>query len=264
MQTLKGYLRDPKYDDFPMFDRAYDAFASLARTTGGDHDVPDLVPIFDQGALGSCVLNATVGQIEILLSNENETPTMLSRLFLYWLCRKAMNTVGEDSGTYPHLAVERAQKVGVCEERVWTYADDPDSFKAPPPGALEAVMEASDNRPAAYYRIDSSDPASKLAQLEAAIRADHPVIFGTPVDRKIQDYRKGQVLGPPDPNAIIGGHSMLFVGVRNVGGERVWRVRNSWGAEYGDAGHLLMNDAWVSADVLDDLWVLTRMDALVF
>lgn len=230
-----------------------------------DHDVPDSgVPIFNQKELGSCVLNSTTRAMMVALFNEQQKIIPLSRLFAYWLCSKQMGTVGQDTGTNVFLAVERYGSIGVCDESVWPYTDDLSTFFVPPPGALEAVLEGSDNRPTAWVKIDETDPQAKLAQMETAILANHTICFGTPVSRAIQSYQAGQILTVPDPNAVIGGHSMQVTGRRFVGGKRVWRIANSWSSSYGDNGYLLIDDAWAADPGFSDLWVMSRIDGLQF
>lgn len=268
--TVKGWLRDKDMPDhirrgrgkkrsFTDVHRSFVNKASSAAQQGSSYDIPHEPSCYDQGDIGSCVLNATVGAVNIVLANEGQLTAMLSRLFLYWLCREVMGTIDQDSGTYTHLAVERVGNIGVCNENMWAYSDA-NMYVAPPP---ECYPEASDNKATAWFSIDATGSA-RLDQLEAAIRANHPVIYGSPVSSAIQTYRAGQVLSIPDANDIIGGHSTVFTGVHYINGKRVWRIRNSWGPGYGDNGHFLIDDAWAAWPDLDDLWVITRMDPLLF
>jgi hypothetical protein len=259
--TMKGWLKDPadiKYVSFDTVHRAFTAQASPQAQSGKDYDIPYEPPAYDQLDLGACVPNAACGAANMVLSVEQQQPVLLSRLFLYWLCRESMGTVDRDSGTFPSLAVDRIGKIGVCGEDIWQYTDA--NFALPPPP--ETYKEASDNKITAWYRIDAQGPA-RLSQLEIALRSNHPVIFGTPCSNTIQMYRAGQVLGAPAPGTLTGGHSMTFSGIRYVDGQRVWRIRNSWSPAYGDNGHLLIDDSWASWPSLDDLWVLTRINPIL-
>ena len=259
-RTMPKALREQRGPVVP-FSSALAKFIALAAPkaqAGTDYDIPNEPACFDQGDIGSCVLNATVGAVSIVLATEGLPFTMLSRLFLYGLCRQEMGTFGQDSGTYTHLAVERVGSIGVCREATWDYTDN-NLFQVWP---QDAYPEASDNKVTSWYSIDST--SDRLAALEAAIRSNHPVIYGSPVSSAIQSYQAGQVLTVPDANDIIGGHSTCFTGVRYINGQRVWRIRNSWGTSYGDNGHFLIDDAWASWAQLEDLWVLSRADALMF
>lgn len=260
LTTVRGWLPDPPHKNYPLFDQIHGLLATrFCAQADGPHRIPEALPCFDQGPFGACVANAVVGALELVLGNQGAPITPLSRLFLYWLCRHAMHTEGEDSGTYPHLAIERLGRVGVCRESTWGYEEK--NLLAPPPP--RAYPEASDNRPTGWFRIDQPG-AGRLAALSAAVRANHPVVFGTPVGRALETYRKGQVLGIPAARDQIGGHCMLLTGIDTLGGRRVWRVRNSWGPDFGDQGHVLFSDDYMAWSALQDLWVLTRLDPLLF
>lgn len=251
--------------DAPKSYRSFSKVASafVAQSSASDYFVPDdKVPVFDQGQLGSCVLNATCAAAEILLTIEGLPYVPLSRLWLYWLCSKSQGTLGEDTGTEVALAVDRAEKLGFCSEALWAYTDDAAKFFVPPADALNAVLEGADNQLTATVKIDATGSA-KADQIEAAIRANHTPIFGTPVDSKIQSYQPGQVLTRPKDADIIGGHSMLFTGVRRVNGARQFMPRNSWGAGYGEKGRLWIDESYVEWPELNDVWVVTRMPGLV-
>lgn len=238
-------------------------FAARAVSATGDHDIPNEPPCFDQLDIGSCVLNSIVGCMAILLGAEGLPFTMLARLFLYWLCRLYQGDINEDGGTFVHLAVERLGTIGVCPESMWPYADSAlldAQGKAINP-APECFPAASDNRPTAWFAIPDGTGDDELAQLETAIRANHPVAFGSDVDSTIQSYQAGQVLTAPNPADIIGGHAMVVVGVRYINGQRLWRIRNSWG-DWGDAGHAVADDAFMRQ--CTDRWVMTRMDPELF
>lgn len=274
VMKVKGYLRDADMQprirtqlkpvvSFITKHAAFKAAAAPKAQDGTDYDIPNEPNAYDQGDMGSCVLNATTGALNMVLAVEGNPTTMLSRLFLYYLCRYMMGTVDQDSGTFTHLAVDRVGKIGVPNENLWAYQDSNLTI-APPP---ECYPEASDNKANAWYQIMDPTAAgqpSRLDQLEASIRSNHPAIFGTPVGAAIQAYTSGQILSIPDVNTLIGGHSMVVSGVRYISGARVWRIRNSWSTDYGDNGHLLIDDSYMGWAQLNDIWVLTRADALMF
>ncbi len=132
-------------------------------------------------------------------------------------------------------------------------------FVAPTP---DCYTEASDNQIKDWFSIEDGSP-NVLDQIEAAVRANHPVPFGTLVDDSIFSYEVGQVLSIP-MGTIAGGHSMCVTGIRYINGNRAWRIRNSWSPNYGDNGHLLIDDAYMGWAQTNDRWVLTRMNNILF
>ena len=272
--SFSNYRLDHKFDkDMPQelrarllpavsFENAMHAFKSAPLAlTGSDYDIPFQPPAYDQLEEGSCVLNSTIGAMSIMLGVERLALTMLSRNFLYWLCREMMGTTTQDSGTYSYVAVDRVGKIGVCSELTWPYGDA--TLYATP--SLQSYNEASDNKATAWFHIDSPQAkVARLTQIEAAIRSNHPVIFGTPVDQAIQNYQPGQILSTPNASALIGGHEMVVTGVHYVDGQRVWIWRNSWGTSYGNNGYLMVDDNWMNWSQLQDIWLMTRMSPLLF
>lgn len=264
LAVLKGWLPDPDvlpegYERRP-FVKAMNAFSASATSASGDHDIPSTHACYDQGGWGSCVANAATGAVCIVLEVQRQKPVLLSRFFLYWLMREVMGTKDQDSGAYGYLAVDRIGKVGICSEETFPYIDE-NMFGGVPP---ECYPEASDNKATAWFSLGGTG-SDRLEQLDVAIRSNHPVIFGTPVDSSIlpTSYRAGQVLSTPD-GPLIGGHEMVVTGIRYINNRRCWRIRNSWSPRYGDAGHLLIDDAFMGWASLRDLWVMTRMDPLLF
>jgi hypothetical protein len=235
-RVVSGWLRDRdmpahvaarvgKSKSFADVHKTFVAKATPLAQNGTDYDIPNEPPCFDQGNEGSCVLNSTTGAAAMLLSVEQDAVVLLSRNFGYWICREAMGTTTQDSGTYVNLACALLGQVGVPRETTWIY-DSSTFFVAPPP---ECYPEASDNRITAWFSIPDQPASgpSRLDMIEAAIRSNHPVCFGTAVDNAIMGYTTGNILSAPT-GSIIGGHSMLASGIRYINGQRVWRWRNSW------------------------------------
>lgn len=259
--TLAGWQPDPEelpegYKRRP-FSSALNAFSAVARSPTGDYDIPTHLAAYDQGGFGSCVANAATGVINIVLELSGNLTAMLARMFLYNLCREAMGTLDQDSGTFLFLAAERVGKIGICLEETFPY-DMESMWGGIPP---ECYPEASDNKATAWFDIQGTG-SDRLDQLDVAVRSNHPVMFGTTVGPAIQNYRAGQVISIPGTS--IGGHAMVVTGIRYIAGRRCWRIRNSWGTAYGDRGHLLVDDAYMGWVQTRDLHLLTRMDPLLF
>lgn len=248
-------------------DRIYPSLLQRAGTSWDlytTHIIPEFTPLSNQLSAGTCVANAWCDMLEILDGLEgSDTVEQLSRRFLYWTSRYLHAATDEDKGTYNRAAGHQLMKIGVVEEKHFQYDDRPEylisggRYASP---ELDLYTMASNNRIKAFYRADTLDSEQLLQELEIAIRSNHPVVFGTPVDQEFMDYRGGgHVLGPPkDPT---GNHAMIIVGVGYDGSNRWWLIRNSWGPTWGDDGHCKVNDAYVR--LFEDVWVGTRMGELV-
>jgi C1A family cysteine protease len=228
-----------------------------------DHLIPEFTPISFQGNAGSCVANAWSDMMEILdgLVGTDKVE-QLSRRWLYWVSRYLHGAINVDDGTYLHAAGHQLKTLGIFEEKYFPYYDGSEYItgdKASP--ELDHYTMASNNRLTGFYKAEAWNPEQYLKELEIAIRGNHPVVFGTPVNKDFQAYRGGgQVFGPPKDN-ILGGHAMIIVGVGYDGTTRWWLLRNSWGAGWGDKGHVKVNDDYVLS--FRDVWIGTKMQELI-
>jgi len=259
--VIKGWFSSSRYFQNPNrtpvnFSQHTSQFKPVSTSTS--YSIVNEPPVYDQGVYGSCVANAVCGALSIVQSVEGNTPTLLSRMFLYYLSRLRYGTPQEDCGSDSGTMIDQVMEFGVCRESTWDYTAQ--NFPLNP--SMESYTEAFSNRPTAWLRIDASG-SQLLDQIESAVRSNHPVIFGTPVDDAIMTYQKGQILSTPSGN-IIGGHEMVVVGVDYSSGSRAWKIRNSWGSEYGDEGHLLINDSWMSWNQVEGLNILTNIPAFIF
>lgn len=269
--TVKGYLSDIEGVVYPSFDVLHPKLLQTYTTvTTDEYWVPDFSPILDQFDIGSCVLNAWCGLLEMLraleqsLAGQIPNPELLSRLMAYWLCREQMGTLDQDSGTTPSLGADRLMKIGVIPESMWPY-EDALLTKKPDHGLVDMYKVADDNKLTAIGRITSSS-TKRLDDWEASIRLNHPVVFGGPVGQQIRTATPGDVLTIPGGtgNPVIGGHCMLAARVRKLNnGRRQYGARNSWGKDYADGGYVWLDEDYVMWPQLGDCWTGTKMDPLL-
>lgn len=231
---------------------------SLAASAATDqHIIPEHIPVYNQLNLQSCAANAGAGMWGILRGLEDpKANLLLSRLFLYWNSRLMTQDTGKDEGTYIHNIMHSLTTMGVCEESLWEYK--PQNVFAQPP--ILAYKQGDDNTFNSFYQILSYDD-ERLKDIEMAVKANHPVIFGTGVGLDLEQYSGGgKVFGPPAKS--VGGHAMLIVGVRRNPGLEFY-IRNSWGSNWGDNGHVWFNADYIKSDSTADIFVGTRMADLL-
>jgi C1A family cysteine protease len=223
----------------------------------GSYSIPDFSRLLNQ-SFNDCTCNAVCDALEILMSQNGGVPVELSRLFCYWNARELNGETNKDEGTYIRSVFEGIRKFGVCPESAWTYEINKIWTKP----NLEAYKTGNDNQISGCYRITSSE-SNRAEDFEAAIRFDHPVVLGIPVDNAfINHYQTESVLNSPRGN-IIGRHAIIVVGVRrNASGEQEFQIKNSWGIRWGSMGH-----AWLSYDYMigysEDPWIVTVKPDLV-
>jgi C1A family cysteine protease len=255
MFKIGGYRHSGGNNGCEAFSAKIDKFAKLASVQNDTHILPEFTPLSNQGPIGSCVANATADGLEMLKGLEDASRVeQVSRLFIYYNARVYQNEVNVDDGCYIHDALASLTKLGACRETTWDY-NVGKVFTHP---TLEAYREANDNTITEFYQITASG-TERINQIELALRAMHPIIFGTRVGSEFQSYYgEDKVFSIPSDD--VGGHAMLVTGVRtNATGSKEFYVRNSWGTGWGKQGHV-----WISADYLmwkstNDLFVPTRM-----
>lgn len=221
------------------------------------HILPEYTPISDQGTAGTCVANAWCDMLEIVLALHGHEVRQLSRLFLYWVARYLHGDTDKDDGTYLRAAAHQLRKIGTVEEKYFPYS--PHKVFVQP--ELDLYTMASNNMLTGFYRIFETGH-ERVEAIETAIRANHPVVFGAPISKEFSSYRgEGRVLDDPRPSDIVGRHAMCVVGVDYTTElHRRWKIRNSWGRDWGNDGYCWMSDNYLMS--FKDIWVGTRMGEL--
>ncbi len=219
--------------------------------------IPEHTPISSQGSSSTCVANAGMDMFEILLGLEApDKVVQLSRLFSYWCSRYLHNATHKDAGTQIRAMMYQAKKIGVVEEKYFPFSDNLNDILRSP--ETDLYMMASNNRLTGYYKINSKGD-KMIDQMETAIRANHPIVFGMMVNKDFQRYKGGNHVWKTMDDTH-GGHAMLITGVRNKGGREFW-IRNSWGESWGDKGHCWMHEDLIK--LAHDPWVGTRLKGII-
>jgi len=232
------------------------------------HIIPEFTPISNQLSSSSCVGNAVIDLLEILKGLENPNKVkQLSRLFTYWNARNYIGQTGVDAGCYIPHAVDSIYKIGVCQESTWQFSMN-NVLKQP---TIESFKEASDNRINQFYSIKTTG-SQRILDIEAAIKANHPVVFGVQVGSEFLGYNGSDKVFDP-PTTSVGGHAMIITGVRtNDAGKREFYIRNSWGSNWGMSepetaslgkGHAWFSEAYIDTIYAGDCFVATLMPDLL-
>ncbi|MCC7537694.1 MAG: C1 family peptidase, partial [Deltaproteobacteria bacterium] len=227
-QIALGACRDDEEDDLER--RPFRPRVPLASLPPAVDLRPWMTPVEDQGQLGSCTANALVGAMEYLAYRETGARTDLSRLFVYFNQRLWDDTVREDLGARVSDGVRVLVRLGVATERSWPYARQ--LFAVQPPSAVydEARRLVALDWWALPVDVDA---------FRACLASGFPVAFGTRVTESFVRASQNGAIAMPGrddrDDARHGRHAMLLVGYDDAA--RVFVVRNSWGADWGDQGY---------------------------
>ena len=212
---------------------------------------PLMTAVEDQGQTSSCVANAVVGAYEYWIKKAASVDENISRLFVYYNARWRGGSQDKDDGSVIQLAMEGLAKFGACSEKVWPFDK---KLIVQKPGA-EAYKDAAPRRVQDMAQVPLNVEAWKQALAEGK-----PIVFGCLLfDSFDQCQKRGGVVPMPDPKDLArskhSGHSMCAVGYSDT--EKVFIVRNSWGAEWGDKGYCYIPYAYLMNPKFNDgdCWV---------
>jgi C1A family cysteine protease len=221
----------------------------------------EMPPIWDQGELGSCTANGNAAVFEHAETHEGEGAVTPSRLFLYYAERELEGTVNEDSGAQVRTGIKVLANDGVPPENEWPY-DIAEFAKKPP---QQVYADARKHEAITYQRILAGGPG---APLRTALAEHKPIVFGFSVPERFESPSWNPATQPlPLPSKgekFIGGHCTVVTGydfTRQNHPFDIFKIRNSWGSEWGDNGSFYMQGAWLNQTRLglsSDFWVITR------
>ena len=213
-------------------------------------------PVYDQGDVGSCTGNSTAAAMQFEHRKQGLTPDFVpSRLFVYWNAREAEGDTDVDGGAQIRDAVKGVAKYGAPPETDWPY--EPSQVLVKPSDA--AYANAKDDLAINYRRVVQTN-----FNLRSCLASGVPFIFGFTVYESFESdpvAQTGTVPMPGTDEGVLGGHAVLGVGYDND--NRVFIVRNSWGAGRGKQGYFTMPYAYLDGGngLASDFWQVSKVSA---
>ena len=211
-----------------------------------------LSPVYDQGQLGSCTSQALLAAVEYA----DPTSFAGSQLFIYFNERVLENSVAEDSGAEIHDGITTLCKYGVCAEADWPY--DITKFTEKP---TDACYTAALEHQALQVRNIPQTPYD----MKNCLAQGFPFVVGIVVFAGLESAAAAKTGIVPMPRnkrgKSLGGHAVLCVGFDDS--KKKWIMRNSWGADWGEAGYFYLPYGYLEdKDLTSDLWSIERMEVV--
>jgi len=206
----------------------------------------NMPPAWDQGQLGTCVAASSCWGFkayeEIM---QGDFPfNGLSVAYLYALCK---NNDGSPSvaGTYPRIALDILQKVGVCTEDDLPYSWLKSDVNVPLPPQLDS--EANIYKIQSYAQVCSetdNDLNARIDNLRNAIKTFGPLECALLVTQSFVDPVAPNYIIPNPSGSILGGHGVCLVDFDDW--SELFLLRNTWGQGWGKNGYAYLPYEWVT------------------
>jgi len=217
-------------------------------------------PPYDQQHLNSSPAQACVGLYAYFERRAHGKMAQPSRMFLHNVVRRMAGVEG-DTGSDLRSNLKAIRRFGMPPEKYWPHAmerfdDEPDAF---------LYSFAGEYRSLVYVRLEArnSDGKRTLEVVKSFLDAGFPSVFGFPVPNQV--LSEGDVPYRPTFDRVCGGQAVVAVGYddRRLSASRgALLIRNSWGAEWGDAGYGWLPYIFVEEQLAVDFWTLLRPDWL--
>ena len=212
-------------------------------------------PKKDQGDLGACTAFAGTGNTEYLFRRfkVGSSTVVLSPLELYYLERQLDGTLAEgDCGSEGRTACKVMNQFGVCTE-----SDDPymtrDYTNAP---TSVQLADGLLNKAGAYHSLHS------VNEMKLCIASFYPMLIGFEVYESFESKETASTGLMPIAGSgelLLGGHEVLAIGYDDNKAGPGWvgafKIRNSWGAFWGDRGNFWMSYKTANSTQLLDAWI---------
>jgi C1A family cysteine protease len=211
-------------------------------------------PVFDQGQLGSCTANAIAASFMFEEMKQKSMVFQPSRLFIYYNERVIEGTVRTDAGAMIRDGFKSIKKQGVCNEITWPY--DIKKFKTKP--VLKCYAEALKHQALQYQSVMQT-----LTDMKTCLAEGYPFVFGFSVYESFESAevaKTGIVPMPGRNEQQMGGHAVMAVGYDDA--NRMFIVRNSWGATWGQDGYFKISyDYLTNPSLANDFWTIRLIES---
>jgi hypothetical protein len=211
--------------------------------------------VYDQSITNSCVGWAMSSALYLAGQASGIPIARPSPLAIYAFARLVDATPDggalHDDGCRPTSAIDAAAAFGICAIARWPF-EEWRVNDAPP---MDVFAAGADAVVTGQYRIPPGDDAP--ATMRAALAAGHFPIFGLRIDDDFYNWATAGLYMPDMRAAERGRHMLCAIGY-DVGG---FRVVNSWGPTWGDAGYIWIAPQAFASSAVTDILVMTHAPA---
>lgn len=226
-RRLLGCLPPRAECSLPRYGKSYSVGDILPRSQWKDVSFRGFDnPIDDQNGHGACVGFGSDGGFDIARNLGGQAKVDCSPWFNY-----AMVNGGRDQG-----AIVEDSMVSLRDNGTPLDSTVPDKawHKSMIPGA--AFEEAK------RFRILQAYQQKTFDEMASGIMLGRPSVFGVCIGNRFSPNSEGIL--PNWDGANVGGHCMVAIGLKSIGGKWYLEVRNSWSTRWGAAGYCFMPESY--------------------
>jgi len=191
------------------------------------------MPIRQQGNCGSCWAISSVEAVEAQLLKDGTNVRVSAQALVDCVPNpKHCGGTGGCDGATGELALQYMMDHGIPLESEVGYSGETQQCENTNPDG-----QFSSNK-----RVTLSGwnqlPSNKLQPLQQALTMEGPAVVSVDANNWF-DYTRGVFDGCEKENPVLG-HAVLLVGYGQDNGKDYWRIQNSWGSDWGEAGYIRM------------------------
>ena len=212
-------------------------------------------PVRDQGQTNSCTgQSSSEAHYFCQLRLDPAHAVRPSALFAYYNGRVLDGDADQDNGAQIRDVVKAMVANGDAADTIWPF-DAANVLQEPPPAAF---ADGANRQLQSYFRLLNS-----ILGLKKCLADGFPFIFGMAVyDSFETDMVAASGVAPmPDPSKeqMLGLHAVLAVGYDDD--QQAFKVRNSWGAGWGQDGHVWLPYAFLAnPQFTSDIWTIRLVE----
>lgn len=264
-----GWERDlPDHRDFTPSHAKITAWLRKLKPPKKGHTRPGTVdlrlycaPIEHQQGLATSSAHACAALLQYFVRRAHGEALAPSRLFLHANARRLALRTGSGGGSLRET-LKALVRFGAPPEQFWPY-DAALAEQMPDAFAYGFRAEFSGIR---YLRLDARQQSGSrtLELVLSFLAAGIPCTVGFPVNSGVS--RAAELAFPTVYDTILSGHALCAVGyddrmrIRSDRGALL--VRNSWGAEWGEAGYGWLPYSFIREGLAADMWTMLKPDWL--
>lgn len=211
-------------------------------------------PVINQGSVPLCTAAVVTALAAYFARRARHTIVRPSLLFNYRMARRLMG-VPDRRGAHIDASIAAWQRFGMPDEASWPWT--PSSVDTDPPDGLASAPGCSADVTSWRIRRGTTTAPRYLDVLRAAIAAGLPLACEFPLYvSQFISFGTGAIPLPEENERSLGRHIALLVGFDDT--SRRFRVRNSWGRQWGDQGYGWLPYSYLEKGLVEESWLVVE------